>query len=428
MAIVTATDKLKQLFSDDWLNRIAKKHKLVIRMRDITPLRLVSAVVVALGDGSAASIADILRAFNGITSDPADRVEYKPFHNKLRQQGFANLMQAVAQRAMVVFRDGINKQVPEKLKRFTDVLIQDGSSFAVHDDLAEYFPGRFTKVSPAAVELHMTMSLLDHQPVNMTLTADKESERACLPEPVTLANKLLLADAGYVGSAYMKEVDQHQGNFLMRNSNALNPEICGAFNTKGKELTKLIGLRLKQQRHGHSRYRVLDLDVRWKGFRCRAVRYWDCVEKRYLTWLTNLSRDEFSADEIMKIYRLRWQVELLFKDLKSHNNLHRFVTRQPHMVTGLVWASVLSQLVKSYLGKMAQLKTGRLRISPLKTAASAGEWLRPVMKSLATRFTTQLLADVGWALDYIAANCIRAPQSKSRKDNGLYEIYEALNA
>lgn len=79
MAIVTATDKLKQLFSDDWLNRIAKKHKLVIRMRDITPLRLVSAVVVALGDGSAASIADILRAFNGITSDPADELSTNLF-------------------------------------------------------------------------------------------------------------------------------------------------------------------------------------------------------------------------------------------------------------------------------------------------------------------------------------------------------------
>ena len=36
------------------------------------------------------------------------------------------------------------------LRRFDDILLQDGSSFAVLDELKDTFPGRFTKVSPAA--------------------------------------------------------------------------------------------------------------------------------------------------------------------------------------------------------------------------------------------------------------------------------------
>ena len=47
------------------------------------------------------------------------------------------------------------------LGEFGRILIQDGCSFAVKDALREHYPGRFKKQNPAAVELHVTMSLLD---------------------------------------------------------------------------------------------------------------------------------------------------------------------------------------------------------------------------------------------------------------------------
>jgi hypothetical protein len=43
---------------------------------------------------------------------------------------------------------------------FKRLILQDGSSFALHQALADLFPGRFSAVSPAAVELHCTLDLL----------------------------------------------------------------------------------------------------------------------------------------------------------------------------------------------------------------------------------------------------------------------------
>src|SRR6058998_3624552 len=69
---------------------------------------------------------------------------------------------------------------------FRHIVIQDGSSFAIHDGLREVFPGRFKVVKPAAVELHTTMDLLCDAPTTVVLTPETTSEQTFLPEPKTL--------------------------------------------------------------------------------------------------------------------------------------------------------------------------------------------------------------------------------------------------
>ena len=93
----------------------------------------------------------------------------------------------------------LQPQHDSKLNRFRDIIIQDGSSFALHDDLAEIFAGRFTTISPAAVELHVTMSLFRDNMVAVTVTGDAECERHYMPLPHELRDALLLADRGYDG-------------------------------------------------------------------------------------------------------------------------------------------------------------------------------------------------------------------------------------
>ena len=78
------------------------------------------------------------------------------------------------------------------------ILLQDGSSFALHDGLREVFPGRFKAVKPAAVALHTTMDLLCDAPTTVVLTPDTTKAQAFLPEPASLRASVLLADRGYL--------------------------------------------------------------------------------------------------------------------------------------------------------------------------------------------------------------------------------------
>jgi hypothetical protein len=272
MTIIDASQHLRQLFDKNGLNKTAKQQGFCQRLRDIRPLELVSGLVSALDDGKVDAIEDLQRSVNGIHIDTRAGVVYKPFHNPLRKAEFADFMQVVTCRAMALFKQELCLALPEKLNRFEQVLLQDGSSFALHPDLAEIFPNRFKEHSPAGVVCHMTMSLADPQPIKLGISADTASKRDYLPKAEQMTHKLLLADAGYVGLKYMPDIERNNGFYLMRATQQINPTITRALHAKGKEVKALAGLKLKdlKQRRG-ARTQVLDLDVQWQRHECRMV-------------------------------------------------------------------------------------------------------------------------------------------------------------
>jgi hypothetical protein len=294
VTIIDASQHLRQLFNENWLNKTAKQQGFCQRLRDIRPLEHVSSLVSALGGyGKVDAIADLHRSFNGIHMDTSAGVAYKPCQNPLRKAEFADFMQVVTCRAMVLFKQELCLELPEKLKLFEQVLLQDGSSFALHPDLAEIFPNRFKGHSPAGVECHMTMSLADAQPIKLGATW---LQRDYLPKAEQMTHKLLLAAAGYVGLKYMADIERNNGFYLMRATQQINPTITRALYSKGKEVKALAGLKLTvlKQRSG-VRTQVLDLDVDWQRHECRMVLFWHKKEKRYLLWLTNLPHAEFTG-------------------------------------------------------------------------------------------------------------------------------------
>ena len=71
---------------------------------------------------------------------------------------------------------------------------------------------------------------------------------------------------------------------------------------------------------------VLDLDGRFgESINISARQRWFCRENSFCMD-DNLPRERWPAEKVMALYRCRWQIELLFKELKSHNRLKAFAT------------------------------------------------------------------------------------------------------
>src|SRR5437867_9840032 len=189
-------DKLQWVFSEALLNACGTEAKWCRRQRIITPFRLGLALTATCASQRVETIADFHCGFNALFGTT---VTYKAFYNQVAKPHFAAFARTMTERLvsdMTLKVLGFEKG--RAFAEFRHIVIQDGSSFAIHDGLREVFPGRFKAVKPAAVELPTTMDLLCDTPTVMVLTPDTTSEQTFLPEPAALRASLLLADRGYL--------------------------------------------------------------------------------------------------------------------------------------------------------------------------------------------------------------------------------------
>jgi hypothetical protein len=350
------------------------------RLRAVTPQRLICALVEALGSLRVRTIADILRTFNA--QNGLD-TRYKAFYNRLARPEFPVFVRQVYRDILCALSQNVLRAAgQEQFGYFDDIVIQDGSSFAVHDALAATFGGRFTTNRPAAVELHTFISVFQDQVLNMQLAADKQAERDFLPEPQDLTGKLLLADRGYPSLEYFEQVIEARGYFLMRASSNMNPKVVGVRGL-GRRLHRFEGYCLQDLMRWLPRRR-LELLVQWerpggRTLRLRIVLVWT-PRKQFMVLVTNVPRRVLSAKQVAQTYRLRWQIELVFKEWKSFANLHEFASANPALVEGLIWASLCAAALKRSLAHASQRAARRVAISTQVAAMCGAHILRDLLR------------------------------------------------
>ena len=72
----------------------------------------------------------------------------------------------------------------------------------------------------------------------------------------------------------------------------------------------------------------------------RVVRF-KISDNGYECIITNLPRDEFSADDIKKIYGLRWGIENSFRELKHNVSLLSFHSKKVEYITQEIFAKLI---------------------------------------------------------------------------------------
>ena len=407
--------EVKELLSPEALDALGRELGLCRRRREIAPGRLAVGLLASFACGRVETLADLQRHFNALHGSAAS---YKAFHKQLSKPEFAAFMRGLFD--LVVEQWAIRTlRATEGLAEFDRVVIQDGSSFAVKDALRERFPGRFKTVSPAAVELHATMELLEGTASRTALTADTSAERPHLPDADSLRDALLLADRGYFDVDYLAEVDRAGGHFVGRATESINPTVLRA-TADGRELAGLRDRPLRQC--DLPKTGAVDLDVIWRRgattLRARLVARWNPKRGAHVLLVTNLPRERVSAEQVGQVYRLRWQVELLFKVWKSYANLRAFDTANPNIAEGLVWAALAAAALKRHVAHATQVLR-RAEVSTRKVAMCARHGLHAVLQALASGKSRSLLTALRRLIDYLARNALRSHPKRDRRNGRL---------
>jgi hypothetical protein len=408
-------DKFQWVFSEPLLNTCGTEAKFCRRQRIITPFRLGLALTATCASQPVETLADFHRGFNALWGPT---ITYNAFYNQVAKSHFADFARTMTSRLigdMTLKVLGFAKG--RAFAEFRHIVLQDGSSFAIHDGLREVFPGRFKVVKPAAVELHTTMDLLCDTPTTVVLTPDTTNEQAFLPEPASLRASLLLADRGYLDLHYLRRVQDAGGFFIIRAKARMNPQVVEAFREDGQRLRSLRNKPLKVIHAKLPKRQRVELVVAWQveehPLRLRLLISWNRQTQEFCYLLTNLPAQRYPLDMIYRAYKWRWQVELLFKEWKSYANLHAFDTENPAIVEGLIWTAIAAAALKRFLAHMTQLLL-EVPMSTRKVAMCAVHVLGGIVQALKTGDVAGLYDAMEAAIMYLACHAQRAHPKRDR--------------
>lgn len=357
--------ELVKLFPAARLRGLAKRAGAVVRERKVNPVTLFWSVILGFGSGRERNLAGLRRAYE---RSSGQRIEESSFYNRFNA-GLAKMFRLVFAEAMQSMSQG-RKQLTGTLAAFVDVLITDSTTIRLHDLLAPVFAGCRTNHSKAALKLHPIFSVKTAGCQSIKVTSGRRHDGPVLRVGPWVRGRLFLFDLGYFCYQLFACISQNGGYFLTRLKGCANPVIVqNNLRCRGRSKA-VVGKRIKDVVKGMKRG-VLDVMVevsfprrRYAGrarhdtiiLRVIAVR--DAVSGKYHLYITNVPSAKLTAHDVSAVYALRWEIELLFKELKRHYRLEDLPSRNRHVVEILIYAALIVLVVSRKLLELVAAKLG----------------------------------------------------------------------
>lgn len=286
--------------------------------------------------------------------------------NKRFNENLKNLLASIA-------KDILSKQMARKAKikgvdgLFPEIRLMDSTEFKLSKNLEASFPG-YGHGKEAMGQVQYEYDLLSGKVKHLKIGAGRDSDSLAGQEGLAdiPTGALLIRDLGYSSPKVFKMVKDNKLFFISRGKSQWNFYI-----NEGQEFkiltTNDIIKRLKGRK---SKY--LDIDVyvgekakepvrlvanllteeqkqkRIKGKTANRGRKLgkDVLEAMGLNlFVTNVEREKCDASCIYELYRLRWQVELVFKAWKSTMNIHRIHQMNATRVECILWVKLIWTLL-----------------------------------------------------------------------------------
>ncbi len=248
-----------------------------------------------------------------------------------------SLLQELMGVALKRFRQ--QTRLPEAVfKHFSAVNIVDSSLIHLPDKLQAHFRGSRKRISPAEMKLQLSFDYLSGNLNAVELQSGISPDQRCeLPLTWATPCSLTLMDLGYFKKSHFADIDQAGGYFISRlqtqtgllaQAEDAHPLDLPCFLSSLAGTDGEVRVYLKTDRIFSIRlvYACLPDEVvaeRRRKAKANAKRRGKTCSQRHLdllAWalfITNVPSDWLSPEQIMLVYRVRWQVELVFKLWKS---------------------------------------------------------------------------------------------------------------
>ena len=357
--------RLVKLFPSGGLGKLARECGAVVRLRKVDPADLFWTVVLGFGLGRVRTLAGLRRSYEKATGTT---IEESSFYNRFNA-GFARMLRAAVARVIDTL-PGMGRALEGPLAAFRDLVVTDSTVVRLRDLLEGAFPACRTNHTKAALKTHAVLSVNGSGDNSIKITAERRHDGPVFRVGRWVRGKLLLFDLGYFRYQLFACITRNGGYFLSRLKRSANPRIVSVNRAHRGRAIDLVGRRVNDVLDDLERD-VLDVTVEvdfarrvygWRRSRAsqllRVVGVRDPETKRYHLYITNVPVDGLAAEDVQRVYAARWEVELLFRELKSQYRIADMPSGKRHVVEALVYAAILTLLASRRLLAEVRRKLG----------------------------------------------------------------------
>lgn len=291
-----------------------------------------------------------------------------------------------------------NSQVP--LNSFSKVLIQDSSVIQLNEKLQEHFKGSGGRASSSFAKLDVIYDYKSKTFEHIKLTDQGEADQklSCDINNYLVDNALVIRDLGYLRSDVLELIKAKKAFFLSRlklnlkvylfkdDVNEMNlykyvEEHCNSngivdlqvFLTDKKMPIRLIASKAPEEVVNKRRR-----DARASAKKQGRVLTEKTLRLKGLTiFITNVPEDIWKPEIILTMYKVRWQIELIFKCWKSRLQISYLKGINPERIRSMIYARLILILIVNKIYKLTEF-IGRNLLGREVSMSKVYEWIRDI--------------------------------------------------
>ena len=365
----TAGQTMQAYFNEEEIEKIARQTKFVQRHSPLGGFIFLQATIFALIDDPEANLDDLVQA----CADLGVEISIQGFDQRLNPYTVEFLKEMLS-RAMEQFKNNSPLPLPI-LQQFRAINLVDSTVLSLPDNMAAEFPGCGGDGPSASLKVQLKFEFLHGNLSQIVLQPGKEPDQnfeAYLAE--VEAGSLNINDLGYFVLENLKTIDEEQEAYylsrylfgtslftlagesieleaMLRKASRHPFDLEVLLGAKQKLPCRLVCLPLPQE-VAEKRRRKAKEKARRHG-RTLSPDYLALLD--WLIFVTNVPEPMLSIEQIALLYRVRWQIELVFKLWKSYCGLDH--------IQGLRRERVLFELYAKMIGIiLIQFLLGPLRM------------------------------------------------------------------
>lgn len=372
---------IKKLFEKDNLDKLARETGFVKRRSSqLKGSEVVEILTVDMLDNPNMSyelMCDRIEEIN-----PGVRITMQSLEERINKQETVKYIKTILEQAIEEKLSNQENVPYELLGKFSEVEVRDSTIIQLNKKLANEFKGSGGSASKSSLKVDFVYSLKYHKVTKITIHEGNRPDQALSNDGShhSKPGDLQIADLGYFSLERFKSLDLNGVFYLSRLLSSVNVYLYATSNeqidlttylnkhfsnqnvvnltvyigVKERLPVRLVAYRL-QQEVVSERKRKANKKAKNKG---RTLSKKSRAWLEFSFFITNVPVQIWEAKIVGTIYRVRWQIELIFKNWKSLLNIHILKGNRSERIQCIIYARLLSIVlitnICSYIAIYAQ--------------------------------------------------------------------------